>query len=233
MAEQFIIRVQLDGQTGNVAPQRNTTPQNANAGTSLVAVGTTNLNRRELAAAVNTLKPTVNSIKNLEKRYDELREAGAPKGSEESYEANLGRLKNVIESRKYLIDEFSILEEQLAAKEPILSPRRTIGIASAMALKITQAAISTTQHRSGNQYFNQQLSRGLSTASTVGGIAVAALFNPTLALVAAGGLLVNSGVDLFTTAANYDYDRKLDTMMIHNVKEVSGNISYGRRGGTR
>jgi hypothetical protein len=45
----------------------------------------------------------------------------------------------------------------------------------------------------------------------------------------ATGIAVNETINIVSEAANYKYDRMMDTLYIHNVREVSGDISYGRR----
>ena len=225
MAEQFIIRVQLEGQqiSANRAPQPNTTTPNLNAGVPLIAASSDLINKQQQSQRIS----------NLQQVIDKAREVAPP--TRIMSERKLSTEMGVYTAQRRLFKQTP--EDQLQGKqdetEPLLSARRTASLATATALRVGQAVISQVQHRSGNTYFNRQLQTGISTASTLGGLAITAAFNPVLAVVAAGGIAVSTTLDILTAQANYDYDRRMDTLMIHNTKEVSGNISYGRRGGTR
>jgi len=225
MAEQFIIKVQLEGQqtTGNRAPQPNTTTSNLNAGVPLIAASPNLINKQQQSKRMLEIQEVM----------DKAREAIPP--TRIMFDRKLSTEMGVYTAQRRLLKQTP--EDQLQGKqeeaEPLLSARRSTSLAVAAALRVTQGVVSHVQHRSGNAYFNRQLSIGISAASTLSGLAVTAAFNPVLAAVAAGVLVGSTVIDMVATAANYDYDRKLDTTMIHNVKEVSGNISYGRRGGMR
>jgi hypothetical protein len=122
----------------------------------------------------------------------------------------------------------------LGFRNDILYYRKGIGITTAIVTKGARSFIQYAQHRSGNEHFNRNLSNGLRLGSNFAAIGGAAIFygGPAAGIIAAGiavNEVVNIGVDLL----NYNYDRKLDTMMVHNMAEVSGNLSYGRRGGSR
>ena len=101
---------------------------------------------------------------------------------------------------------------------------------TALGLKIASSYVSYKQHRSGNTYYNNQLRNRMRISQY--GLALgygAAKGGPAgLALVAAG-IAVNEGINAFTEASNFKYDRMMDTLYVHNIKQVAGDISYGRR----
>ena len=231
MAEQFIIRVQIDDERFNAAPQANRVPANSNAGVPLVAAGSVALSVSSQQSSREYIKLS-NAIsaaqREMSETFAQIREISTPIISEKT-EGKFAEIRKALQPTQITPQE-QIQEEK---PEKLLSARRTASLSTAAALRIAQGIVSHVQHRSGDRYFNRQLSLGISTASTLGGLAITAAFNPALAGVAAGVLVGSTVIDIVTTAANYDYDRKLDTTMIHNVKEVSGNISYGRRGGMR
>jgi hypothetical protein len=235
MAEQFIIRVQIDDERFNAAPQANRVPANSNAGVPLVAAGSVALsvNSQQISREYIKLSNTMSANqRDISEKFAQMREMGdyssIPMISEKRKKER-AKIGEALKPKEITPQE-QIQEEK---PEPLLSARRSTSLAVATALRVAQGIVSHVQHRSGDRYFNRQLSLGISTASTLGGLAITAAFNPALAGVAAGVLVGSTVIDIVTTAANYDYDRKLDTTMIHNVKEVSGNISYGRRGGMR
>jgi hypothetical protein len=240
MAEQFIIRVQIDDERFNAAPQANRVPANSNAGVPLVAAGSVALSvssqqqsSREYTRLTNLLNIGPLSSGDYRESSEKLNKLLGGRErffmlSEEQKRKNLAKFSKILEPKEITP------QEQIQEKpEKLISPRRTASLALATSLRVVQGFVSHAQHRSGDRYFNQQLQSSMSMAATIGGLAITAAFNPVLAAVAAGGIVLNTTVDMFATAANYDYDRKMDTAMIHNVKEVSGNVSYGRRGGTR
>lgn len=102
-------------------------------------------------------------------------------------------------------------------------------IGTALGLKIGNTLVNHAQHRSGNSYYNDQLNNRMRLAQY--GIALsygAAKGGPAgLALVAAG-IAVNEGINAFTKDSNFNYDRMMDKHYVHNIKQVAGDISYGR-----
>jgi hypothetical protein len=122
----------------------------------------------------------------------------------------------------------------LGFKSDIIYRRKGIGITTAIVAKGARSFIQYAQHRSGNSHFNKELNNYMRVGSNAAAIGGAAIFygGPAAGIIA-GGIVVNELVNIGVDVLNYNYDRKLDTMMVHNMAEVSGNLSYGRRGGSR
>ncbi len=106
-------------------------------------------------------------------------------------------------------------------------------IAAATVWKTTSTIINYQNHRSGNSYANEQRNRVLTFAQQGASLAIAAgvgfkVGGPVGAGVAVAGTVINQAVNVGIQAANYNFDRKMDKLYIHNMTEVMGDISYGR-----
>ena len=103
----------------------------------------------------------------------------------------------------------------------------------ALGFKLANTYISYKQHRSGDSYYNDQLNNDMRRARYAIALGYSAKFGPKGVAVAAVGIAINEGINFATQNANFNYDRMMDTEYIHNVKQVAGDISYGRRRGGR
>ena len=100
----------------------------------------------------------------------------------------------------------------------------------ALSQKVLRSYVSHKQHRSGDTYYNQQLNNSLKLAGY--GTAIGLGFmkgGPAGAALVAGGIAINEAISFRTESANFDYDRMMDKQYVHNIKQVAGDISYGRR----
>lgn len=98
-----------------------------------------------------------------------------------------------------------------------------------LTFKSAQTAISIKQHRSGDSYYNQQLNNSMKFARYGAIIGASFKLGPKGPILAAASIAISESFNLYTENANFKFDRKMDTAYIHNVRQVSGDVSYGRR----
>jgi hypothetical protein len=101
--------------------------------------------------------------------------------------------------------------------------------AVALGLKGARSYINYKQHRSGDSYYNDVLNRNMKLATYGVALGYGALKGPAGLGVVAAGIAISESITFFTERANFNYDRMMDTLYIHNVQQVAGDISYGRR----
>jgi hypothetical protein len=242
MAEEFVIRVQLEGE--GRAP-RSGSGSNLGAGIPLAAS----------TSLLATIKDPQTAA--LVKRTTDLIEKGGLESGMPRSEYDLLKIKRGLFRTKvigqYAFEEINENPETFqdlgmttggikdvnftvnrGFVQENFTTRRLATAGVATAFKIAQSGVQLVQHRSGNSHFNKELNNYMRLGSIGTSVAATATFvgGPAAVFVAAG-IAFNETVNAFVDAANYNYDRRLDTMMVHNMKEVSGNLSYGRRGGTR
>jgi hypothetical protein len=100
-------------------------------------------------------------------------------------------------------------------------------IASITAVKMIQSSVAITKHQSGDSYANQQLDNTIRMATSIGALTFAAVTNPVIA----AGLVINEAFNIFTSRANFEFDRKMERYEITNNMIAAGNASYGRMRG--
>ena len=98
---------------------------------------------------------------------------------------------------------------------------------------LIQSQINMATHRSGDSYRNQKMANTASAGSSLASVGIAgAIWGPTAAVAFAANFAISTGFSLHTQNANYKFDRMMDTHYIHNIEQVAGDVSYGRvRGG--
>jgi hypothetical protein len=106
---------------------------------------------------------------------------------------------------------------------------RILAGGAALGIRIVRAGISTRQHRSGNAYYNDRLNRDAKLAGYATALGFSAFKGPIGFGVVATGIAINETISFATERANFNFDRKMETQFIHNIEQVSGDISYGRR----
>lgn len=229
--EEFIIRVKIDGMGG-------TSGTGGQGDNSLTAVG--------IARAAVSPLPTKSDISGTKLSWEERITKNVAK---ENYLQikNLGIIPGSyggareISAIDKITGQSSILAQQtlfgkiggagmLQQIDEKVSPYiQTYGpaLAKAAAYKAIAASINITQHRSGDTYYNQQLSNA-TRMSSYG--AVLAMSGPAAPAVLVG-IVANELVDLAVQSSNYKYDRRLEGHQIQNTKMLAGNVSYGRNRG--
>jgi hypothetical protein len=105
--------------------------------------------------------------------------------------------------------------------------RKYGAIVSLTAVKAIQSSVAITKHQSGDSYANQQLDNMVRLATSIGVLTYAAATNPVIA----AGLVINEAFNIFTSKANFDFDRKMERYEITNNMIAAGNASYGRMRG--
>lgn len=98
-----------------------------------------------------------------------------------------------------------------------------------LGFKLANSIVSHKQHRSGDSYYNDQLNNSMKFAGYATALGYGAIKGgPLGAGLVATGIAINETINLVTENANFNYDRMMDTLYVHNVKQVAGDISYGR-----
>jgi hypothetical protein len=240
MAEEFVIRVQLEGE--GRAP-RSGSGSNLGAGVPLVA-GTSLLSVIKDPQTSALAQETIDLLENKVAQEWQSKTAYDIKNIKRGLFSSKiqGQLftETPYEGEGFTTEMFQSSVKNVELKidrglfQESLSNRRLRTAAIATTFKIAQSAIQLAQHRSGNSFFNQQLNNYNRLGTNVVSVAGAAAFlGGPAAIFVGAGILINEGLNIGVDVLNYNYDRKLDTMMVHNMAEVSGNLSYGRRGGSR
>ena len=243
MAEQFIIRIQADGQTSRTGSSGS--GNSAALGAAAAAgIATRELTPKQRIRLQNSSESFINEQLTQKVGYEGYFAADISKNrllDKRAFSSTYGvPITGVSEETEA---EAMGMQAQIVTKEVGFDIRggyvndfvkrnqnkmKTAGLA--LSLKSANAYISYKQHRSGNTYYNNQLNNGMRLAQY--GLALgygAAKGGPAgLALVAAG-IAVNEGINFATQNANFNYDRMMDTLYVHNIKQVAGDISYGRR----
>lgn len=243
MAEQFVIRVQVDGERGSgrgggvdgTAAVAAGASANLIRGRTLAQEAAQKRTQSNLQKAEQSLKSEVNSLQVTD--FQLQKQTFLKNRYEYKY---IGTARQpVINMAGEVVDEVETpfpgegTVEQfggIAGDFVLAHGKKIVAGGTALGLKLTNASISHKQYRSGDSYYNDQLNNSMRLAQY--GIALgygAAKGGPAGFALVAAGIAVNEGINLYTQNANFNYDRMMDTKYVHNIREVAGDLSYGRR----
>jgi len=231
MAEQFVIRVQVDG-------QRSTTQGRSNWNES--ATGSALL----LGGALSSRAQADHLGKMIGKLQSKFMQPGDTRFTTDPVEDTIERKGIIFQKTSAMFDVHRIDKDGVTSRgqfyeetrqlNPTLVAHQTkiLTGATALALKGQRTAISLKQHRSGDSFYNDQLNNSMKLTQYGLALGYGALKGGPIGFgVVAAGIAINEGINLAVQNANFNYDRKMDTLYIHNITQTAGDISYGRRRG--
>jgi len=240
MAEQFVIRVQVDNLETRSAEPR--VGQGAKQGTGVGASGTYGDLTALATKDIRQTKPyevTMNGVPVERRKFLDPRNSKSALGPErvlhkEEFVPGTNRKERVMMSMDPESGGIDELWQQQTFKGAVhefkhkhkarIRATGTIAINSAISM-----GINISSHRSGDTYRNSVMRQSASNASSMASIGIAgAIWGPTAAIAFTANFAISTGTRMITEAVNFHFDRKMDTLYLHNMTQVTGDLSYGR-----
>ena len=240
MAEEFVIRVQVDNLQGRSAAPRSGAGAERDSGTGV--------NNPALSNILDAGRPPIASDEWSQRqpdgkeqplrfqKYSERYRSYELKRDDQFLEKDQyapgkqSRLMHLVDSDGGTLDSFAQQTFRGASSEFFHQHKARIRATATIAVNTAISTyISIHSHRAGDNYRETQMRNGQYIANNLSSIGIAgAIWGGTAAIAFGVNFAISTGARMLVENANFKFDRRMDTNYIHNMSQVAGDLSYGR-----